>query len=121
AEAVEEARDAGDSGSLDPVVRRDVELRPVPEHVRTARRPDIEGGARVVPDLVHGVEPEDVEVLSDGVPHARPPDAVVEPELALGLRSGRDRLDSRAGRTHETDVAGGEGRQRRGWPELCRI
>ena len=56
------------------------------------------------------VEPEDVEVVADDVPHVRPPHPVVEPQDALGTLGAGGRAPAGVGRARGLDT-GGRGRR----------
>ena len=103
---VAEPQEPGDTRpvGLAEVVRRDVQLGSVPQHVRPGAASIVDACARPRPGVGRLVQLPDVDVERGGVVHARPPLAVVEPELGLGLRPTRGATWT--GMAFEADVAG---------------
>ena len=102
-------RDRG-LGVLRELVGGDEQLRAVPEHVGVRVGTAVGEDPVVLPRPRRRVEPEDVEVLADDVPHVRPPHPVVEPQDALGTLGAGGRAPARVGRACGLDT-GGRGRR----------
>src|SRR6185312_16769974 len=71
------------------VVGRDVELAAVPQDVRARRVPVVEPRPGPRPRLGAPVELPGAVIGRARIPEARPPRAVVEPQLGLRLGAGR--------------------------------
>ena len=99
------ARDGG-LGVLGELVRGDEELAAVPEHVGVGVRAPVGEDPGVLPRLGRRVEPEDVEVLADDVPHVGPPHPVVEPQDALGALGAGGRATTGVGGARGLDTGG---------------
>jgi hypothetical protein len=87
-------------------VRGDIQLARsgMPEDVRVRAVARVERRARVDPAIRRGVESMDAVDAGLRRVHARPPRAIVEPELALGLGLGRRAGDRRVAEPLRADV-----------------